>query len=435
MWDSQALCLRAAKTFKPEDNGDICECALREIAFQSFLTDIGAPCIVPFLSVLQDSGADVSMLMPLMQNDIADDIENKLFKDWSCIRPVLRDVLTALAFLHGLSPPLAHRDIKPENMVRDVTGKTYLTDLGFMRFCRDGPPYDSDKPSHGSNQRGTKTYTAPEMLRHGVPHGPPVDIWATGVVGVELMRNARLNAYTDKTARKQVRQICGRMKDPMLKSLSQGMLAEDPRERWRAESVLKYAFTRPTLGAAAEAQSDVSVVLAQEPMHAAVVQSTVGDFLQRLDYRSPQTFYAACAYADEAACWSGYKATQHEICLHACIAAGKLYEHEFWSMEDIEEEIGESVTEKAVIFQQLLLQNRKGRLLQPFPPTIHQAQRHVKQPREQHSRRSKRRREAERDGAVSDRCQPAIIKTEEVSIDTNSHHSGEDPPESCPSNP
>ena len=140
VWDRHLLCTRAIKSFKPEDNGDMSECALREIAFQSFLTDAGAPGVVPLLEVLTGAGPEVGILMPLIQRDLADEIEDKVFKSWSTIDPVLKDVLGALSFLHSLSPPLMHRDIKPENILRDAVGQTYLTDLGFMRFCKDEPP-------------------------------------------------------------------------------------------------------------------------------------------------------------------------------------------------------------------------------------------------------------------------------------------------------
>ena len=37
-WDRELCCCRALKVFKPEDDGDVAETALREIAFLSFLT-------------------------------------------------------------------------------------------------------------------------------------------------------------------------------------------------------------------------------------------------------------------------------------------------------------------------------------------------------------------------------------------------------------
>ena len=389
VWDRHLLCTRAIKSFKPEDNGDMSECALREIAFQSFLTDAGAPGVVPLLEVLTGAGPEVGILMPLMQRDLADEIEDKVFKSWSTIDPVLKDVLGALSFLHSLSPPLMHRDIKPENILRDAVGQTYLTDLGFMRFCKDEPPYATGAYSHGSNQRATKTYTAPEMLKHGVPHGPKVDVWATVVVAVELMRNSRLNARTDKTARKQLRQICEHMKDPMLKALSEGMLSEDPSNRWTAARLLEYAFTCRSVTIATPVENCAKLVVA-EPVFEAGMQKHIGEILTRLDYKCPQTFYSACAFAAEALRWRDPTAAPSIFwtCVYACIAAGKLYEHAYWSLEELEKEFEHPMLDHMVRFQNLLIYKQNGRLLYPFPECITRALQAVRKiPKKRRGRR------------------------------------------------
>jgi len=368
-WDTQLACSRALKTFKPEDDGDVSECALREIGFQAFLTDVHAPGIVPLLEVFSGSGAEISMLMPLMEDDLAEGIDEEEFGSWSTARPVLKDILEALSYLHACRPPIMHRDLKPENVLRDPTGKAYLTDFGFMRFTKDGPPYETGPASQGSNQRSTRTYSAPEMLRHGTPHGPPVDIWATGVIAVELLQNARLTAQTDRTARRQLRKCCaGTQGEPHSSVLFQ-LLDEDPTKRCSAATALASPpFKTQGLSAPPPDAPPLPRLVHEDPEVGSEVAGLVADWMRQLDFKSPQTFYAACAYAADALSWRGLPLPPTElVCLHACQAASKLYEHEYWSIEELEEKLEQKLTSDSVLFQKLLVQNRGGRLLVPFP--------------------------------------------------------------------
>jgi serine/threonine protein kinase len=375
VWDSELKCARALKTFKPEADGNISECALREIAFQSFLTDANAPGIVPFLAVLLGEGAQVSMLMPLMEQDLADAIGSKNFDTWECARPVLLDVLQAVSFLHSHSPPIMHRDLKPENVLLDPTGKAYLTDLGFMRFCKDGPPFETGPLSCGSNQRATKTYSAPEMLRHGVPHGPPVDAWAIGVIAAELAHNARLTALTDKTARKQLRALRDKLQAEPQKALVTGLLQEDPAARWSAAEALERSFAAPAFAHKGHAAPDV---IRKEPDFSSDIKAQVALHMRTLDFRSPQTFYAACAYATEASAWrTATPPSLSDASLLAALAASKLYEHEYWLLDDVEDKLGVSLLADVLVFERSLIRARAGRLLIPFTETSRLVETHA----------------------------------------------------------
>ena len=382
VWDTELQCARAMKTYKPESDGDVSECALREIAFQSFLTDSRAPGVVPFLAVVLGEGSEVSMLMPLMEQDLAEAIDRKAFETWECARPVLLDVISAVSFLHSCTPALMHRDLKPENVLLDPTGTAYLTDFGFMRFCKDGPPFDSGPFSCGSNQRSTKTYCAPEMLRHGVAHGPGVDMWAVGVIAAELVQNARLTASTDKTARKQLRALCARVQPEPQRSLLGGLLAEDVAARWSAATALERAFALPTLAALAPA----AVVVKPEPPAVVRPEVDFGDDVKtavaarmlELDFRCPQTFYAACCYATDASAWRSTPAPAlDKVCLLAALTASKIYEHEFWLLSDVEKQLGEELLADAVAFKKALLHERAGRLLIPFAETLRALDEHA----------------------------------------------------------
>lgn len=95
----------------------------------------------------------------------------------------MRDVLTALSFLHSMN--VCHRDVKPENILlffdKDyVTGRSdyptaKLADLGLSRS------YETDAGM--STYCGSVEYCAPELISDNrTKYGPEVDVWALGVV-------------------------------------------------------------------------------------------------------------------------------------------------------------------------------------------------------------------------------------------------------------
>lgn len=104
---------------------------------------------------------------------------------------VMRSIVRGLEYLH--SEGICHRDIKPENIL--VKSKSWplevkLADFGLANFINDSEPPSPEPPgssSDGSGIRpmatviGTPGYVAPEVVRRS-PYGPPVDMWAAGVV-------------------------------------------------------------------------------------------------------------------------------------------------------------------------------------------------------------------------------------------------------------
>lgn len=94
-------------------------------------------------------------------------------------RTLVRQVLSALAFLHGMD--VAHRDVKPANVLFTDASRTSikLCDFGFAVVCPRG---------HKLRMRcGTPMYNAPELVR-GVEYlGPPVDMWAVGAMLYEML--------------------------------------------------------------------------------------------------------------------------------------------------------------------------------------------------------------------------------------------------------
>ena len=46
----------------------------------------------------------------------------------------MREIISAIKYLHTRVPPIIHRDIKPENILLDQEGRCKLADFGWSNF-------------------------------------------------------------------------------------------------------------------------------------------------------------------------------------------------------------------------------------------------------------------------------------------------------------
>ena len=90
----------------------------------------------------------------------------------------MKEIISAVKYMHTRVPPIIHRDIKPENILIDNDGKCKLADFGWSNFY------------YGKKDRefycGTPEYLAPEMVNK-CGHDKSVDIWALGVLLFEML--------------------------------------------------------------------------------------------------------------------------------------------------------------------------------------------------------------------------------------------------------
>ena len=99
----------------------------------------------------------------------------------------MREVISAIKYLHTRTPPIIHRDIKPENILLDQDGRCKLADFGWSNFEEGNKFRDT--------YCGTPEYLAPEMVTKS-GHNESVDIWALGVLLFEMLTGRTPFNYT-----------------------------------------------------------------------------------------------------------------------------------------------------------------------------------------------------------------------------------------------
>ncbi|PXF47654.1 putative myosin light chain kinase [Gracilariopsis chorda] len=101
---------------------------------------------------------------------------------------VMREIIKGVEYLHDVG--VVHCDIKPENILCKSKQWPYsvkLCDFGLANF------FDQYNNNTMTETIGTPGYVAPEVVRRE-PYGPPVDMWACGVV-LYVMLSGRMPFY------------------------------------------------------------------------------------------------------------------------------------------------------------------------------------------------------------------------------------------------
>lgn len=150
-----------------------------------------------------------------------------------------RELLSALEYCH--SQGIAHHDIKLENTLIDqTTNKIKLIDFGF-----------ASNVSCGKKIKvfcGTPSYMSPEIVGRKGYYGPPVDIWAAGVLLYKLLTGIfPFKGASDKELYKQIMRgqyIVPEYVSIAAKQLISKMLTIDPQKRPRACDLLKDPWFR-----------------------------------------------------------------------------------------------------------------------------------------------------------------------------------------------
>jgi len=103
--------------------------------------------------------------------------DNKKRINTKVVATIMKDIISAVYYLHNMNPPIIHRDIKPENILLNDGLVAKITDFGWSNYIFNG--------IKRTTLCGTPVYMAPEIIREQ-PHDEKVDIWCIGVLLFEL---------------------------------------------------------------------------------------------------------------------------------------------------------------------------------------------------------------------------------------------------------
>ncbi len=140
------------------------------------------------------------------------------------------DILAGVEYIHERG--IVHRDLKPENCVlQRETGTVKIIDFGLAARVVPGQLLHDYCGSH--------EYAAPEVLRE-IPHqGPPIDIWALGVILFDLVMGCL--PFVGCGDSFDVLQLDAAL-TPELQGLLKQILRVDPKKRAGAKEVRKCAW-------------------------------------------------------------------------------------------------------------------------------------------------------------------------------------------------
>ena len=393
VWDNIRKAPVAAKVLEEEvwipvdrldeeaDETTISEMALRELSFLKILADAGTPCITRLLDFSFELGEHQALVayMPLFCGDLSDALEDNNLTAHQRLG-IGVDVLTAVAHLHAFRPAIVHRDIKPENVLLTEKKRGVLSDFGFACFEVSSPQEKcvgteeerraeerrverkrrkegSDNKSH-SGILGTTTYIAPEVLRR-TDQRPARDIWALGVLLLELLDNRRLDADSNREAFEEIPERLSALRDrgapASLLRILRSFLKKSPRKRGTAVEALQALRANGYKLLERLPKEETTVSVASASLEGVPTEPWVALCKTTLGAEVSETMVAASLYA--------------KLCPEidnrslAAIAA-KVYEHSTRSDEDMAQKLDISIDllEQA---QETLLLRAKGCLLIP----------------------------------------------------------------------
>ena len=153
---------------------------------------------------------------------------------------IIKDIISAVYYLHNMNPPIIHRDIKPKNVLLSEGLVAKLADFGWSNYFQDKNRYTISEK--GNLVCGTPIYLAPEkLLEKG--HNEAVDIWGIGVLLFELVTATvpfQGNNILDDSLKLKIIWPKGINTDA--KDLLKKILKLDPEQRLPLEEIFKHPF-------------------------------------------------------------------------------------------------------------------------------------------------------------------------------------------------
>ena len=153
------------------------------------------------------------------------------------VASLMKDVISAVYYLHNMDPIIIHRDIKPENVLLSENLVAKLTDFGWSNYMQE----DEKR----TTVCGTPIYLAPEIIKEQ-GHDEKVDIWCIGVLCFELITgNVPFQGNDIDTLKENILHLkITWPKDINIdaKNLIKKILKSDPASRMPLEEMLQHPF-------------------------------------------------------------------------------------------------------------------------------------------------------------------------------------------------
>ena len=153
------------------------------------------------------------------------------------VASLMKDVISAVYYLHNMKPIIIHRDIKPENVLLADGLVAKLTDFGWSNYMQE----DEKR----TTVCGTPIYLAPEIIKEQ-GHDEKVDVWCIGVLLFELITgNVPFQGNDIDTLKENILHLkIAWPKDINVdaKSLIKKILKSDPAARISLEEMLTQPF-------------------------------------------------------------------------------------------------------------------------------------------------------------------------------------------------
>jgi serine/threonine protein kinase len=153
------------------------------------------------------------------------------------VASLIKDVISAVYFLHNMNPPIIHRDIKPENVLLAEGMVAKLTDFGWSNYMQE----DEQRKT----VCGTPIYLAPEIIKEQA-HDEHVDVWCIGVLLFELITgNVPFQGNDIETLQNNILKLkisWPRDINTDVKNLIMKILKLDPNQRLPLSDMLQHPF-------------------------------------------------------------------------------------------------------------------------------------------------------------------------------------------------
>ena len=157
--------------------------------------------------------------------------------NFQLIASVMKDLISAVYYLHNMKPIIIHRDIKPENILLDENSRAYLTDFGWSNYVQSF--------KRRTTVCGTPLYLPPEMVNE-LGHDEKADIWCIGVLLFELCTGkVPFDGRDLETVKANILRLnisWPRNIDPEVKDLISQILRLNPSSRLSIEEILSHSF-------------------------------------------------------------------------------------------------------------------------------------------------------------------------------------------------